>query len=230
MKIIQNCQNCDAKNSLLIIFNRENYYKKGSWSHKDKTSYYICKKCGYHQKFNTNDIISNAGIFFAFFVSDEDVKKMKNMQNSCIFCDSISKPPYPAKNELSEHAVLKLFVKPKKRFLGYFCKVCRRAYYIPNRIMKWEKSNFFEKGKKVDLLNPLTGQLPMGIKEKHTKWNPTRKLIIDIRYLDCIGNFVTSEGFPIGETDRQTITIQVPKTKIKHLRKYLEKHKILIVR
>lgn len=230
MKIIQNCQNCEAKKSLMIVFTIKNYHTISSWTHKDQTMFYICKKCGFHQKFNSNEIISNAGVFHAYFVTNEDHKKLKNIESKCIFCDSITKPPHPKEGEVSERAIVKLWVKPKKRLLGYFCKVCRSAYYIPNRMMKWEKSDFFEKRKKIDLLNPLTGQTPIGIKEKHPKWDPKRKLIVDIRYLDYIGNFVTGEGFPIYDDNSQTLTIQVPKTKMKYLRKYLDKHKISIVR
>src|SRR3989442_3486442 len=133
MKIKTNCAKCKAKNSLLPVFTRDYYKKDGYWTHTDKTAYYICKKCGYHDEFSLNRIISNTGFFWAYFVEDLDVKAVEelddNQNRTCVICEQSTKPPRPAQNEIFHPAITKLFLKkPKKRFLGYFCAVCRRAY------------------------------------------------------------------------------------------------------
>lgn len=220
MKIKTNCAKCKAKNSLLPVFTRDHYKKDGYWTHADKTAYYICKKCGYHDEFSLNRIISNAGVFWAYFVEDQDVKAVEDLNNNqnqnCVFCCCSTKPPRPAKNELFHPAITKLFLKkPKKRFLGYFCAVCRRAYYLPIRVIKWEQSEFFVKKKPEDLLNPLNGQLPERVREEHDRYNKLVKLIQDKRVLDCIGNFVTTKGAPFGDPDKAMVTILIPRNKYK---------------
>ena len=218
---------------MIIIFNRKYYKNEKYWTPSDKTTYYICKKCGFHQEFNINEIISNVGVFLAYFVEGDDIKRVKEMEEGnqrCIFCDSETKPPKPAKNELSEHAILKLFVKPKKRFLGYFCKVCRRAYYLPIRITKWEKSEYFKRKERVELLRPLSGQLIQADKEKHPLYDKNLGIITDNRYLDCIGGFTTTSGFPSNSDNDTTYTIQIRKSKINRIMKYLQKQDVRIIR
>src|SRR3989442_5602796 len=103
MKIKTNCVNCKAKNSLLPVFTRDHYKKDGYWTHTDKTAYYICKKCGFHDEFSLNRIISNTSFFCAFFVKDTDVSAVKELDDYkkriCVICEQSTKPPMPAKNE-----------------------------------------------------------------------------------------------------------------------------------
>lgn len=235
MKIKTSCAYCKAKNSLLPVFTRDHYKKDGYWTHADKTAYYICKKCGYHDEFSLNRIISNAGVFWAFFVEGPDVNVVKELdydhRRICVICEQSTKPPMPAENEIFHPAITKLYLKkPKKRLLGYFCAVCRRAYYLPIKIIKWEKSEFFQKKKSEDLLNPLNSQLPEKIRQKHPKYNERVKLIQNKRVLDSIGNFTTAKGADYGDPDKSIITITIPRNKYKRTINNLKKIGCEIVR
>lgn len=227
MKIKTNCNECDAKNSLISVFTRD-HYKKKYWTHVDKTAYYICKKCGYHDEFSLNRIISNAGVFWAYFIEDHDINAVKELdekkKKTCVICEQTTKPPIPAENEISHPAITKLYLKkPKKRFLGYFCAVCRRAYYLPIRAVKWEKSKFFQKKKSEDLLNPLNTQLSEKVLVEHPKYNENVKLVQDKRSLDCIGNFTTTKGVPFSDPDMPMVTITIPRNIYKRTLNNLQK-------
>lgn len=235
MKIKGNCINCKAKNSLLSIFTRDHYKKDKYWTHADKTAYYICKKCGFHDEFSLNRIISNTGFFWAFFVEGIDLDTVKELDEEqkriCVFCEQSTKPPRPAQNEIFHPAITMLYLKkPKKRFLGYFCAVCRRAYYLPIKIIKWEKSEFFKKQTSEDLLNPLNAQLPKEVQKNHPKYNKRVKLIQDKRILDCIGNFLTTKGIDFMDPDKSIMTITIPRNKYKRTISYLKKTGCEIVR
>src|SRR2546426_2906511 len=98
MKIRANCAKCEAKNSLLSVFTRDHYKKddrndndkRKYWTHSDKTAYYICKKCGFHDEFALNRIIMNANFFWAYFVRDQDIQAVKELDNkqkrNCVIC------------------------------------------------------------------------------------------------------------------------------------------------
>lgn len=235
MKIKTNCNYCKTRNSLLSIFTRDYYQKEKIWTHTDKTAYYICKKCGFHDEFSLNRIISNAGQFWAYFVADQDIKSVMKLDNkqkrTCVYCEQTTKPPLPDKNEIFHPAITKLYLKkPKKRFLGYFCAVCRRAYYLPLKPIKLEKSTFFKKGNLEDLLNPLNAQLPESLRVTHPKYDKQTKLIQDKRRLDCIGGFTTTKGISFGNPDHTITTISIPKKKYEKIIRLLKKSNCEIVR
>ena len=225
MKIRQNCRNpeCLAKNSMISIVTKTNYSTKkiikANYSgedekiyrtHKTLTAFYICKKCTWMSDFKLKDICER-GLFRIALVSKSYVtknKKLKSKKNSrCIFYNQSN---HPIKQP--DDKVIRLFIGSTNEYLGYYCNVCRIAYAVPLRIIKWNSklSKSSSGTETVNILNP-------------PKYDEEDNVLVNNIVLKTTQYHPTTSGPPESPNNFQSVRVLVPQNKMNKFKKWLEK-------
>ena len=131
----------------------------------DLTVFYICKKCAWMYELNQIVYPNPKSIFkdqrsFLYIYLPNDEVKMKELKKlnkkrrpACIECGKEDFPfteyttelegkkvraYIPTGKSLSKPCVVKLYLKKGRKYLGYYCHSCKRAYCVPE-LINWEK-------------------------------------------------------------------------------------------